>query len=626
MGGYDRLAVARIFFFPALGGLLFGYDIGATSYVLTQLQSAKFSGVSWYDLVARSSALQGLVTSGGVGGAFVGASVVFKVADDLGRRRELLLGAALDVLGAACEFLGGGVGPYESGAGDGLFLLVLGRFVYGVGCGFVMHGAPSYTVSYIAEMSPAAIRGTLVSLKEAAIVVGICLGYGLGFALRETPGGWRYTYAASIPFALLLYWGAFCLPPSARWLSLKGDAAGARLDDGGGGGGGDDDARGEPRSLLDAKYRRALTAGLGVVLLQQLTGQPSVLYYASTIFDAAGIGTVATVFVGVFKLFATLFAVVTVDRRGRRELLFVGVGSMFVALAALALAFYDFDPSGGFSAQKGAIVGLIFVYIAGYQVGFGPIAWLLISEVFPSRRGSPLGSTWYLTVLFGIFAVLDLYALHFINRNVPETKGMTLEEIGGSRGLEAQFARRGPVPSDYLFPLEALDRPVLFWDQLGCGRSDRPEAGDQRYGCVGAVHDLRNVLKANDVDDYHLYGQPRRRGSRGLRRAEAFLDTHNYRGGAAGREHIDAAYARAGDAWRGTAAIRGLEAKTFSAVRCPTYVLRGEHDFVTEPCVDPWRNIADVRVDELPGRSHHALLEDGDDYVARLAAFLDALE
>ncbi|KAH8099084.1 hypothetical protein JL720_2063 [Aureococcus anophagefferens] len=454
MGGYDRLAVARIFFFPALGGLLFGYDIGATSYVLTQLQSAKFSGVSWYDLVARSSALQGLV------------------ADDLGRRRELLLGAAL-ALGAACEFLGGGVGPYESGAGDGLFLLVLGRFVYGVGCGFVMHGAPSY----IAEMSPAAIRGTLVSLKEAAIVVGICLGYGLGFALRETAGGWRYTYAASIPLALLLYWGAYCLPPSARWLSLKGDAAGARasltfvypnddalleaavaeLDDGGGGG--DDGARGEPRSLLDAKYRRALTAGLGVVLLQQLTGQPSVLYYASTIFDAAGIGTVATVFVGVFKLFATLFAVVTVDRRGRRELLFVGVGSMFLALAALALAFYDFDPSGGFSAQKGAIVGLIFVYIAGYQVGFGPIAWLLISEVFPLEvRGQAvalavqanfasnmlvsflfpvaqtglkalLGSTWYLTVLFGIFAVLDLYALHFINRNVPETKGMTLEEI-----------------------------------------------------------------------------------------------------------------------------------------------------------------------------------------------------
>ena len=219
----------------------------------------------------------------------------------------------------------------------------------------------------------------------------------------------------------------------------------------------------------------------------------------------------------------------------------------------------------------------------------------------------------------------------------------------------------GPqVPSDYLFPLEALDRPVLFWDQLGCGRSDRPEAGDQRYGCVGAVHDLRNVLEANDLDDYHLYGQswggllaflhcvadgaPRSltlsntpasvpvveaeaaRLAEACGGVEAFLETHNYRGGAAGQKHIDAAYARAGDAWRGTAAIRGLEAKTFSAVRCPTYVLRGEHDFVTEPCVDPWRQIADVRVDELPGRSHHALLEDGDDYVARLAAFLDAHE
>ena len=474
MSGYDRLAVARIFFFPALGGLLFGYDIGATSYVLTQLESATFSGVAWWDAVASSSALQGLVTSGGVGGAFVGATIVFKVADDLGRRRELLLGACLYIIGACLEFLGGGVGGYRSRAGDGLGLLVLGRFIYGVGCGFVMHGAPSY----IAEMSPAAIRGTLVSLKEAAIVVGICLGYGLGFALRDVAGGWRFTYGASVPLSVLLYVGAAALPPSARWLALKGDMDGARkslafvypddarlLEEAYDELKGDDScedpalSRGEPQSLLAPKYRRALTAGLGVVLLQQLTGQPSVLYYASTIFDAAGIGTVATVFVGVFKLFATLFAVVTVDKRGRRELLFIGVGSMLVALVALSLAFYDFDPDGGFNVQKGAIVGLIFVYIAGYQVGFGPIAWLLISEIFPLEvRGQAvalavqtnfasnmlvsflfpvaqtglkalLGKTWYLTVLFGIFAVVDLYALYFIDRNVPETKGMSLEQI-----------------------------------------------------------------------------------------------------------------------------------------------------------------------------------------------------
>ncbi|KAH8086769.1 hypothetical protein JL720_7214 [Aureococcus anophagefferens] len=120
MGGYDRLAVARIFFFPALGGLLFGYDIGATSYVLTQLQSAKFSGVSWYDLVARSSALQGLVTSG--------ASAAPSSARRSSSRSPTTSGGAASccwaalVLGAACEFLGGGVGPYESGAGDGLFL------------------------------------------------------------------------------------------------------------------------------------------------------------------------------------------------------------------------------------------------------------------------------------------------------------------------------------------------------------------------------------------------------------------------------------------------------------------------------------------------------------------------
>lgn len=470
MGGYSRSAVARVFAFPALGGLLFGYDIGATSFVLTQLESDTFSGLGWSGAIKGSAVIQGLVTSGGVGGAFLGAAIVFRVADSLGRRRELLIGAWLYAVGAALEF-SSGCGALARSEAAGLAVLVLGRLVYGVGCGFVMHGAPSY----IAEMSPPDIRGTLVALKEAAIVVGISLGYAFGYALRETPGGWRYTFGASIPLAAVLFLGCYRLPPSARWLALKGEPERARASlafvypD-------DDDAleaavaelrtvdsenvfSDRPASLWDARYRRALTAGLGVVLLQQLTGQPSVLYYANSIFDTAGIGTIATVFVGIFKLFATLFAVVTVDRRGRRPLLFIGIGSMLLALTALSVVFYDYSGEGGFNAQKGAIVGLIFVYIAGYQIGFGPIAWLLIAEVFPLEvRGSAialavqvnfasnmlvsflfpvaqaglksaLGEKWYLTVLFGIFAVIDLYALIFVKKHVPETKGMTLEEI-----------------------------------------------------------------------------------------------------------------------------------------------------------------------------------------------------
>ena len=173
MAGYSRPAVARIFGVPALCGLLFGWDIGATSYVLTQLQSAEYAGVSWSGAVAGSSFLQGLVTSGGVAGALIGAAIVFRIADAIGRRRELILAALLYIAGAVLEVASGSFGTSEA---SGLALLLLGRLVYGAACGFAMHGAPAY----IAEMSPASIRGMLISLKEAAIVLGICLGYALG--------------------------------------------------------------------------------------------------------------------------------------------------------------------------------------------------------------------------------------------------------------------------------------------------------------------------------------------------------------------------------------------------------------------------------------------------------------
>ena len=135
MAGYSRPAVARIFGVPALGGLLFGWDIGATSYVLTQLQSAEYAGVSWSGAVAGSSFLQGLITSGGVAGALIGAAIVFRIADAIGRRRELILAALLYVAGAVLEVASGSFGTTEA---TGLALLLLGRLVYGAACGFAM--------------------------------------------------------------------------------------------------------------------------------------------------------------------------------------------------------------------------------------------------------------------------------------------------------------------------------------------------------------------------------------------------------------------------------------------------------------------------------------------------------
>ncbi|KAJ8599822.1 hypothetical protein CTAYLR_009958 [Chrysophaeum taylorii] len=455
---FRKESVLRVFIFPALGGLLFGYDIGATSYVLPQLES-KRSGVKWHDLIKHSAVLQGIVTSGGVAGALVGALIVFRVADVLGRRRELLIGSWLYAFGAGLELASGGVRGGTSAA-LGLSLLLLGRVVYGVGCGFVMHGAPAY----IAEMSPPSVRGMLVSLKEAMIVVGISVGYGIGYGMSSIPHGWQITYGASIPIALVVFFGVLGLPPSARWLAVRGRRAEPSLRFVYGDNFGEalheleDVQIDTTKSLADPEYRAALRAGLGVVLLQQFTGQPSVLYYATSIFESAGIGAIATVFVGVFKLAATLIAVFAVDSRGRRFLLLTGISVMLVALLGLAGSFADFHSSGGFDAAKAAIIIFIFVYIAGYQAGFGPIAWLLISECFPLEvRGQavalavqtnfasnlvvtflfPVAESVFKTlvghlnlcVLFGIFAIVDVYSLYFVYKYVPETKGLSLEQI-----------------------------------------------------------------------------------------------------------------------------------------------------------------------------------------------------
>jgi MFS family permease len=216
------------------------------------------------------------------------------------------------------------------------------------------------------------------------------------------------------------------------------------------------------------KYPRPLIIGCGIVFLQQVTGQPSVLYFATNIFKDAGFGSAAalsSVGVGLVKLLATLLTVWKVDRYGRRKLLFVGISMMALALAVLGVAFLftecqtpgksvkDCDESDKGLPQvwAGATVAALMFYVSGYQIGFGPIAWLLISEVFPLNvRGAALSLaavvnfvsniTMTLTqqvlmdaltpsgVFFGYLA-LSFVSILFVCGIVPETKGKTLEEI-----------------------------------------------------------------------------------------------------------------------------------------------------------------------------------------------------
>ncbi|XP_059626566.1 D-xylose-proton symporter-like 3, chloroplastic [Cornus florida] len=450
------------FVFPALGGLLFGYDIGATSSATLSLQSPELSGTTWFNL----SAVQlGLVVSGSLYGALLGSLLVYPIADFLGRRRELITGALL-------YMLGGLITAYAPGLG----VLLLGRLLYGLGIGLAMHGAPLY----IAETCPSQIRGTLISLKELFIVLGILLGYFVGNFQINAVGGWRYMFGLSAPIALLMGLGMWGLPPSPRWLLLRGvqgkgslqeykEKAVFALSKLRGRFAGDkvserqiedtlvslksaytDESEGSFLEVFQGPALKAFTIGGGLVLFQQITGQPSVLYYAGPIlqtagFSAASDATRVSVVIGVFKFLMTSIAVLKVDDLGRRPLLIGGVSGIALSLFLLS-AYYKF--LGGFPLVA---VAALLLYVGCYQISFGPISWLMVSEIFPLRtRGkgislavltnfgsnaivtfafSPLKALLGADNLFLLFGVVALVSLVFVVFVVPETKGLSLEEI-----------------------------------------------------------------------------------------------------------------------------------------------------------------------------------------------------
>ncbi|XP_055812840.1 D-xylose-proton symporter-like 3, chloroplastic isoform X3 [Solanum dulcamara] len=427
------------FIFPALGGLLFGYDIGATSGATISLKSPALSGTTWYNL----SAVQlGLVVSGSLYGALIGSILAYPFADFLG-------------LGA----------------------LLLGRLVYGLGIGLAMHGAPLY----IAETCPSQIRGTLISLKELAIVLGILLGYFVGSYEIDVIGGWRYMFGLSSPIALLMGIGMWTLPPSPRWLLLraiqgkgplqeyKEKAIGALSKLRGRPAGDkvsekqiedtiislktaytDEEAEGNFLEVLQGPSLKAFKIGGGLVLFQQITGQPSVLYYAGSILQSAGFSAAAdaarvSVVIGIFKSLMTAVAVLKADDLGRRPLLIGGVSGIALSLFLLS-AYYKFLGSYPLVAASA-----LLLYVGCYQISFGPISWLMVSEIFPLRtRGkgislavltnfgsnaivtfafSPLKELLGAENLFLLFGVIALLSLLFVVTSVPETKGLTLEEI-----------------------------------------------------------------------------------------------------------------------------------------------------------------------------------------------------
>jgi MFS transporter, SP family, galactose:H+ symporter len=451
----DRHGMSRYLFAIAavvmLAGLLFGYDQGVISGALDGIKK---------DFHPSTFVIE-IITSWVTLGAMVGALAAGTLTERLGRRFTILLSAVIFVAGALLESLAPGTG-----------VLVVGRLVLGAGVGIASVAAPLYG----AENAPAQYRGRFVSMYQMAVTIGIFVAYFADYLLISS-NRWRIMLGIFVIPGVLLFLAMLPLGDSARWYLKVGRRADAeavlkRVDP-------DADVQAQLTSIeqsvagdvqaswgevFAAQWRKPLVVAGGLAVLQQLTGINAVIYYANTIFAAAGFNSpetqsLATLWaVGGVNVFATLIAVIWVDRFGRKPLLLIGSSGMFASLLLLSGAFFKLSKvtastqSNHAPTNAGvfALVGMV-VFIGSFAFSLGPVVWTVINEVFPSHvrgRGVAVATAlnwlaaWlvaqtFLTLVgaittqgtFLLFAAFCALTFIFVKWFVPETKGKTLEEV-----------------------------------------------------------------------------------------------------------------------------------------------------------------------------------------------------
>jgi sugar porter (SP) family MFS transporter len=431
-----------------LGGLLFGYDTAVIAGAVGFMQK-KF---------ALSPAWEGWMAACVLLGCAFGVALSGVFSDWLGRKKLLILSAVL--------FAVSGVG---TALPPSLSWFVVFRIIGGIGIGAASMASPMY----IAEIAPARIRGTMVSVNQLAIVTGMLIIYfvnyhiaGLGDEEWNINFGWRWMFGSGVLPALLFLALLIPVPESPRWLTEKNrqPEALAILGRVNGPEAGQAELEaieasianesGSLRQLLQPGLRPVLAIGITLAVLQQITGINVFLYFAPEIFKKMGSGTSAalleTITVGGVNLLFTVLAIYTVDRLGRRPLMIIGSAGMGLCLFGMGCAAY---------AQQTGLWMLLFIlgYIACFALSLGPVTWVILSEIFPTRiRGRALGlATFCLWIadfvvsqtypmmvknewladqfhqafpfwLYGCFCVVEIL---FVWRFVPETKGKSLEQI-----------------------------------------------------------------------------------------------------------------------------------------------------------------------------------------------------
>jgi SP family galactose:H+ symporter-like MFS transporter len=452
----------------ALGGMLFGYDIGVISGAILFVKKD----------FALSGGLEEIVVSSVLLGSLIGAIAGGMLADRWGRRRLLIVTAIVFGLGA----IGAALAPDTA-------WLIVARVIAGSAIGVASFVAPLY----ISEIAPVAIRGKLVSVNQVALTSGIVISYLIDYAFADSQA-WRWMFAMAVVPAAAFGIGLLFIPESPRWLIGRGLADKAhsvlrriRAPD-------QVEAefteiqhsaqqqKADWSELLSPALRPAMIVGVGLAVAQQVTGINTVIYYAPTIFKFAGLSSasvaiLASVGVGIVNVVLTVVAMQLIDRVGRRPLLLISLAGMSLSLIVLGLAFKLPQLAG--SLGWIAVMSLM-LYVGSFAVGLGPVFWLILSEIYPLRirgRAMSIGTVanWsanlivalsFLTLTrelgkaatFWLYGIVSIAAWIFAFALVPETKGKTLEQIeahwrAGKRANEPIGAtnQKTPQPKELQF-------------------------------------------------------------------------------------------------------------------------------------------------------------------------------
>lgn len=425
----------------SLGGLLSGYDTGVISGALL------FINETWN----LPDTLQGILVSSVLIGAVIGAATNGVLADIFGRKKIIMVTAVIFIVGSImCAFA------------PNVYVLILSRIFVGFAVGIVNFIVPLY----LSEISPKNLRGMLVSLYQWAITSGILFSYFINAAFAQAVYNWRWMLLAGVLPGAVLFVGMCFMSDTPRWLVSKNREEEAKVVF----------KKIEPENDVEKEIQNIKSTlnsanqeqkfslkkwmimpfivGIGIMFAQICTGINTIIYYAPTIFKTAGFDSnltaiYATTGIGVVNFVMTVVAVFFTDKIGRKPLLYFGLTGVMLSLFALGTSFAFSSVLG--ENLKWVAVGSLISYIICFAMSLGPIGWILVSEVFPLKiRGTAMsictvsnfafnffvvgsfpvllhriGGAW----TFWMFGIVSLLCIIFVYFFVPETKGVSLEEI-----------------------------------------------------------------------------------------------------------------------------------------------------------------------------------------------------